>query len=80
MCSRTCISRIDSNLKKKKHQQLSGCPNEEENPQCEFVVKLDGDDIISGACRVPRRTPARPELVPAPRDFFASPAALMLGL
>ena len=62
------------------HQQLSWCPNEEENPQSEFVVKLDGDDIISGACRVPRRTPARPELVPAPRDFFASPAALMLGL
>lgn len=41
-----------------------------------FGVTLDGDDIVTGSVRVARRSPERPELVPAPRDFFASPAAL----
>ena len=42
-------------------------------------VAVDGGTVVSGALRITVRRPSRPELVPSPRHFFASPAAVTLG-
>ncbi|CAJ1427783.1 unnamed protein product [Effrenium voratum] len=39
-------------------------------------VAVDGGTVVSGALRITVRRPSRPELVPSPRHFFASPAAV----
>ena len=45
----------------------------------EPAVTVDADDVVVGSRRIARRTPRRSELVPAPRSFYASASALLLG-